>query len=385
MRASVPTLVAMVFVSLSALDLDELRHKAKQKTESVRSESLKKVEQIHKRFAEFKADIEKLRPGLNIVMPIDTKNAGKLRLVDHNELPGIPEDPKVFAIVTHDYQLKSWHAEEDVENLDFVRAGEKVEVVMVTNASDGLAWALVRTAQENEGYIPQRYLTALPEQSLPSSAKKETKYVITPAGLRMRSEPSLAGDFLLLVPAEAEVEVMGYSDQKDTVDGLTDYWAEAEYAGQHGWLFNGYLRPLAEKPKKQKISSGAAEFVMPIEGRISSKFGPRIDPVTKKGVNFHRGIDIAAPTGEPIKAAKAGEIYENSYNKWWGNYIIIRHADDVYTYYCHQSRTAARKGQSVKTGELIGYVGKTGKATGPHLHFEIRVGQDPKDPLQYLR
>jgi murein DD-endopeptidase MepM/ murein hydrolase activator NlpD len=124
---------------------------------------------------------------------------------------------------------------------------------------------------------------------------------------------------------------------------------------------------------------------MPVDGRVNSKFGPRIDPVTKKSGDFHRGIDIMAPIGEPIKSAKAGEIYENSANRWWGNYIIVKHSENLFTYYCHQSRTKARKGQQVAAGELIGYVGKTGKATGPHLHFEVRVGKDPKDPLQYLK
>lgn len=372
-------------LTLPALELDEVRKKSQQKTDSVRSESQKKVERILKRFAEFKTDLEKLKPGLDIALPVDTQNAGKLRLIDHNELTGIPETPRVFAVVTQDYQLKTWHSEKDSQNLERVRAGQRVEVVLVINPRNSpFAWALVRTASENEGYIPQKYLTTAPEQTLKSSAKQETKYVITPSGLRMRSEPSLAGDFIELVPMEAEVKVIGYSAHQDTIDGITDYWAKANYAGNSGWLFNGYLRPVSQKPAPHPPSA-STEFKMPVEGRISSQFGPRIDPVTKKSGDFHRGIDIMAPVGEPIKAAKAGEIFENSTNKWWGHYIILKHGDDLYTYYCHQSRTAARKGQHVTAGELIGYVGKTGKATGPHLHFEVRVGKDPKDPLRYLR
>ena len=378
-----------IIVTLSALfavEVEELRRKAQRKTDAVRGESQKNVEKILARFAEFKSDLEKLKPGLGISLPVDTKNAGKLRLIDHNELTGIPEAPKVFAIVTQDYRLKTWHSDSDSENLDRVRAGDKVEVIMVVNPrSAGLAWALIRTANENEGYIPQMYLKNVPEQVQPSTQKKEAKYNISSAPLRMRSEPSLAGELIQLVPAEAEVEVIGYSATKDTIDGLSDFWAQANYAGKTGWLFNGYLRPVAQKPAPQPPSVGAGGFTMPVDGRVNSKFGPRIDPVTKKSGDFHRGIDIMAPMGEPIKAAKAGEIYENSTNKWWGNYIIVQHDENLFTYYCHQSRTAARKGQRVAAGELIGYVGKTGKATGPHLHFEVRVGKDPKDPLQYLK
>lgn len=388
-----------IIVTLSAvfaLEVEDLRKQAQQKTDTVRSESQKKVEKILARFAEFRSDLEKLKPGLDISLPVDTKNAGKMRLIDHNELTGIPEAPKVFAIVTQDYRLKTWHSDSDSQNLDRVRAGDKVEVVMVVNprASTPLSnrslsqvegWALIRTATESEGYIPQMYLKNVPEQVQPSTKKKEAKYNISSSGLRMRSEPSLAGEFIQLVPAEAEVEVIAYSASKDTIDGLSDFWAQANYAGKSGWLFNGYLRPVAQKPAPQPPSVGAGGFAMPVDGRVNSKFGPRIDPVTRKSGDFHRGIDIMAPIGEPIKSAKAGEIYENSSNKWWGNYIIVKHADNVFTYYCHQSRTASRKGQRVAAGELIGYVGRTGKATGPHLHFEVRVGKDPKDPLQYLK
>lgn len=378
-----------VIVTLSAVfafEVEDLRKQAQQKTDAVRSESQKKVEKILARFAEFRSDLEKLKPGLDISLPVDTKNAGKMRLIDHNELTGVPEAPRVFAIVTQDYRLKTWHSDANSQNLDRVRAGDRVEVVMVVNPrSGGLVWALIRTAGESEGYIPQMYLKNVPEQVQPSTKKKGAKYNISSSGLRMRSEPSLAGEFIQLVPAEAEVEVVGYSAKKDTVDGLSDFWAQANYAGKTGWLFNGYLRPVAQKPAPQPPSVGAGGFAMPVDGRVSSKFGPRIDPVTKKSGDFHRGIDIMAPIGEPIKSAKAGEIYENSANKWWGNYIIVKHSENLFTYYCHQSRTASRKGQRVAAGELIGYVGKTGKATGPHLHFEVRVGKDPKDPLQYLK
>lgn len=387
MRGGFFFLTAIVTLSaVFAIEVEDLRKQAQQMTDSVRSESQKKVERILARFAEFRSDLEKLKPGLDISLPVDTKNAGKMRLLDHNELTGIPEAPKVFAIVTQNYLLRTWHSDSDSQSLDRVRAGDRVEVVMVVNPrSGGLVWALIRTASESEGYIPQMYLKNIPEQVQPSTKKKEAKYNISSSGLRMRSEPSLAGEFLQLVPAEAEVEVIGYSDRKDTVDGLTDFWAQANYAGKTGWLFNGYLRPVSQKSAPQPPQPGAGNFAMPVNGRVSSKFGPRIDPVTKKSGDFHRGIDIMAPIGEPIKSAKAGEIYENSTNKWWGNYIIVKHSENLFTYYCHQSRTASRKGQRVAAGEIIGYVGKTGKATGPHLHFEVRVGKDPKDPLQYLK
>lgn len=379
---------AVFTLTLGAVELDDLRKDSQSKTDVIKEESNKKVNQILARFAEFRNDLEKIKPGLNIKMPVDTKRGGKMRVIDHPELPGVPEFKKAFAIVTEDYKLKTWHSDTDSQNLDKVRKGDKVEVIMVVNPRSmdtAFGWALIRTAAETEGYIPQKYLKNAPEETIPSTAKKENKYVFVSTGLRMRSEPSLAGEFLVLVPYETEVVVTGYSKNKDTIDGLTDFWAETSYGGKTGWLFNAYLRPVGQKPQPEPPEINPNGFAMPVGGRITSKFGPRIDPVTKKAGDFHRGIDIAAASGTEIKAAKEGEIFENSKNAYWGNYIIVKHTGNVFTYYCHQSKTKSPKGSKVTTGEVIGFVGRTGKATGPHLHFEVRLGGDPKDPLQYVK
>lgn len=378
----------LVTFALTAVDVNDIKQDAQQKTDAVKNESNKKVQQILARFAEFRNDLEKIKPGLNIKIPIDTKRGGKMRIIDHPELPGVPEFKKSFAIVTEDYKLKTWHSDSDSQNLDKVRAGDKVEVLMVVNprtTETTFGWALIRTAAETEGYIPQKYLKNVPEEAIPSTTKKENKYVFVSTGLRMRSEASLAGEFLVLVPYEAQVVVTNYSKNKDTIDGLTDVWAQTTYGGKTGWLFNAYLRPVGQKPEPEPPQINPSGFTMPVGGRITSKFGPRIDPVTKKAGDFHRGIDIAAASGTEIKAAKEGEVFENSKNAYWGNYIIVKHAGNVFTYYCHQSKTKSPKGEKVAAGDVIGYVGRTGKATGPHLHFEVRLGGDPKDPLQYVK
>jgi len=388
MRVRFLSISALLSFTLTAIDVDDIRKDSQNKTDTVKDESNKKVQQILARFAEFRNDLEKIKPGLNIKIPIDTKRGGKMRIIDHPELPGVPEFKKAFAIVTEDYKLKTWHSDSDSQNLDKVRAGDKVEVLMVVNprtTETTFGWALIRTAAETEGYIPQKYLKNVPEEAIPSTAKKENKYVFVSTGLRMRSEASLAGEFLVLVPYEAQVVVTNYSKNKDTIDGLTDVWAETSYGGKTGWLFNAYLRPVGVKPQPEPPQINPSGFTMPVGGRITSKFGPRIDPVTKKAGDFHRGIDIAAASGTEIKAAKEGEVFENSKNAYWGNYIIVKHAGNVFTYYCHQSKTKSPKGAKVGSGDVIGYVGRTGKATGPHLHFEVRLGGDPKDPLQYVK
>ncbi|MDN5347390.1 MAG: hypothetical protein PWP65_954 [Clostridia bacterium] len=125
-------------------------------------------------------------------------------------------------------------------------------------------------------------------------------------------------------------------------------------------------------------------FRWPVPGVyfVTSGFGPRIDPV--EGIDgFHTGIDIGASMGTPVVAAADGLVTTAG---WAGNYgqaVFIRHNNNLETRYCHLSGIAARRGQEVNAGEVIGYVGSTGKSTGPHLHFEIRRGNRPTNPVDY--
>lgn len=122
--------------------------------------------------------------------------------------------------------------------------------------------------------------------------------------------------------------------------------------------------------------SGAG-VIWPCSGRVTSEYGYRWG-------RLHAGIDIAAPTGTPIRAAKAGEVIQSGTMGGYGNAIVIDHGGGFTTLYAHQSRLVARQGQSVRQGELIGYVGNTGNSTGPHVHFETRVNGNPQNPRRYL-
>ncbi|CAM3797502.1 OapA family protein [Parendozoicomonas haliclonae] len=116
--------------------------------------------------------------------------------------------------------------------------------------------------------------------------------------------------------------------------------------------------------------------------RISSRFNPnRLHPVFKTK-RPHRGVDYAAPTGTPIKAAGDGVIQFSGWKNGYGNVVYIKHANNIVTVYAHQVRTAGlRKGQRVKQGQTVGYVGQTGWATGPHLHYEFQVNGVHRNPL----
>ena len=101
-------------------------------------------------------------------------------------------------------------------------------------------------------------------------------------------------------------------------------------------------------------------------------------------VKTHCGVDLAAPRGTSIVAAEDGQVLQASYEKGYGNSILICHSEGFATFYGHLSRFAVRLGQLVQRGQVIGYVGSTGMATGPHCHFEVRINGAAQNPLGYL-
>lgn len=128
--------------------------------------------------------------------------------------------------------------------------------------------------------------------------------------------------------------------------------------------------------------AGACEF-RPVPGPIVSGFGQRTNPIGG-GTGFHAGIDIAAPSGTPIRACRAGRVVIAGWQGGYGNTVVIDHGGGMATLYAHQSRIGVSVGEQVLAGEVIGYVGSTGNSTGPHLHFEVRISGNPVNPMPYL-
>jgi murein DD-endopeptidase MepM/ murein hydrolase activator NlpD len=129
---------------------------------------------------------------------------------------------------------------------------------------------------------------------------------------------------------------------------------------------------------------GDGTFIWPVSGSITSPFGSRTDPITG-ATAFHAGIDIGASCGTPIKAAGTGVVLSaGATTGGYGNMTLLNHGDGLSTLYGHQSSINVSAGQSVTQGQVIGYVGSTGKSTGCHLHFEVRVNGNPVDPTGYL-
>jgi murein DD-endopeptidase MepM/ murein hydrolase activator NlpD len=127
-----------------------------------------------------------------------------------------------------------------------------------------------------------------------------------------------------------------------------------------------------------------APSIWPLEGRVTSSFGEREDPFNGEGA-FHSGIDISAPYGSPVRATADGEVTGTSMGAGYGRQVVLDHGHDVLTVYGHLSATAVVPGQHVLRGQVIGYVGQSGRSTGPHLHYEVRVHNVPVNPHKYLR
>lgn len=127
-----------------------------------------------------------------------------------------------------------------------------------------------------------------------------------------------------------------------------------------------------------------APSIWPVEGRVGSSFGEREDPINGEGA-FHPGIDIEAAYGTPVRAAADGDVTGQNMGSGYGRQVVLDHGHDLITLYGHLSAVSVVAGQHVLRGQIIGYVGQSGRATGPHLHYEVRVHNVPVNPHKYLR
>ena len=118
-------------------------------------------------------------------------------------------------------------------------------------------------------------------------------------------------------------------------------------------------------------------------GSTSSSYGLRTHPVLG-GTRAHKGIDLAAPTGTPVYATADGVVGKAEWFSSYGLFVSIGHGAELETRYAHMSRLAVAAGERVRKGDVIGYVGSTGRSTGPHLHYEVRVSGEAVNPIPYM-
>jgi murein DD-endopeptidase MepM/ murein hydrolase activator NlpD len=135
-----------------------------------------------------------------------------------------------------------------------------------------------------------------------------------------------------------------------------------------------------------RIAAQKAPFATPVKSafRFTSQFGLRRDPKTG-GRRMHRGVDFAASSGTPIYATADGVVTHSGWHSGYGRLIKIQHEFGIETRYAHLSRLKAKVGQRVSRGDRIGAMGSSGRATGVHLHYEVRVGDKAVNPMIYIK
>ena len=136
--------------------------------------------------------------------------------------------------------------------------------------------------------------------------------------------------------------------------------------------------------REQKSVMASTPAIWPVKGWVTSEFGMRRSPF-RSGVEFHKGIDISTRFGTEIVASADGLVVKSGYAPYDGNHVKVDHGHSFSTAYLHLSRIAVKAGTRVKKGDIIGYVGDTGRSTGPHLHYAVLVNDVAVNPRKYLR
>jgi len=200
---------------------------------------------------------------------------------------------------------------------------------------------------------------------------------------RLNSLQSLAGEVAM---------AYGITRFRQTPFGLTDEIAEPDTQFQQSVDQFSYLEKNAPTLTlasghpfigAQFSSLGISPSLWPVIGQITGHFGERLDPFSGEGA-FHAGLDIASHYGDEVRATGDGVVTEVDLRAGYGRLVVIDHGFGVTTWYGHLSGFSTQDGAHVKSGDVIGYEGDSGRSTGPHLHYEVRINNTPVNPARYL-
>ncbi len=206
---------------------------------------------------------------------------------------------------------------------------------------------------------------------------------------RLEKESKQKGDQLASLQLLANEVTVAYGIKR-TMEGPSDIASEgrliptvSETLEQYNFLKSASLSRFSRR-SSPLFQSEALPSMWPVDGRLMSYFGRRSDPFSGEGA-FHAGIDISVPTGTPVRTTADGTVVSAEWSGQFGRLVVIDHGGGVQTYYAHMSRLEVIAGQWVHRGETIGRSGSSGRATGAHVHYEVRRRGTPVNPSQYLR
>ena len=239
-------------------------------------------------------------------------------------------------------------------------------------------WLRARLAERRQEIVRQRQAMAAVGGAVDRLARVtlETRDRAGKARRLAKLAPTPGAPQSGIQPVSAET-LMG-DDAAHLVDRID--WLEHELTTTGESV--GVLAALVED-RTRRVGRGSVPSVWPVRGVVTSRFGLRQSPYGEGG-EMHGGIDITGRYGAPVAASGDGEVIFAGRDSGYGHLVIVAHPGDIRTMYAHLSATYVRPGQMVKRGQAVGAVGASGRATGPHLHYEVRVAGVPVDPHRYL-
>ena len=250
----------------------------------------------------------------------------------------------------------------------------------VTNVYVGLQYLALLAADNDRTILAYESLQTQEERQQVRIEQEEVEVTNQISKLQQ-----IEADLAILAAAQAEQAAAVAAELADLAARLDQIDATiAEFSDELDGLEQEQARVqrlIQDEASKEGEAPGI--LVRPVPGPITSGFGMRMHPILGYS-RMHTGIDMSAPYGQEIKAGGAGRVILAAPYGGYGNTVIIDHGGGMTTLYAHQSQLDVSYGQEVAAAEVIGYIGTSGLSTGPHLHFEVRLGGRPVDPADYI-
>jgi murein DD-endopeptidase MepM/ murein hydrolase activator NlpD len=251
-------------------------------------------------------------------------------------------------------------------------AGALIGMFTITGMAGSYTRMLLKT---------QRFNELRNEKEALKSRYTQLEQVAQENQLQAQSLSSLAGEVSTLYGLKPDPVF-----QKDA----PDFASMQQFYALKTTAMNGsaYIGMVMEDSRNASTSdwlrAAAAPTLWPVQGAVTGSFGQRSDPFSGEGA-FHRGVDISTEYGTPVISPANGIVRYADLMNGYGRSVVIDHGNSITTLYGHLSGFAVTAGQTIRRGDTLGYVGLSGRSTGPHLHYEVRIGNTPVNPNKYLR
>jgi murein DD-endopeptidase MepM/ murein hydrolase activator NlpD len=251
-------------------------------------------------------------------------------------------------------------------------AGALIGMLTITGMAGSYTRMLLKT---------QRYNQLRSEKEALKSQYSQLEQIAQESELQAQSLSSLAGEVSSLYGLKPDPV---FQDDDPASASLQQFYALRMTAMTGAASVGIGMGEMRDASTRDWLRLAAAPTLWPVQGRITGSFGERIDPFSGEGA-FHRGVDISSEIGTRIIAPADGVVRFADFMNGYGRTVLLDHGNGISTLYGHMSGFAVSPGQLVHRGDTVGYVGQSGRSTGPHLHYEVRIFDTPVNPRKYLR